>query len=254
MKKPFVIIGIGEIGGVFARGLLRLAYPVYPVTRSMDMEKVAAEIPAPECVLVSVAEADLTNSLKNIPQVWADKLALVQNELLPRNWQTHNIENPTVISIWFEKKPGQDAKVLLPSPVFGQHASILVDALACIDIPARCVSSPEALEFELVRKNVYILTTNICGLVCGGVVGDLWKNRQALAKEVADEVMDLQETLIDKKIDREPQINGFVEGIQGDPQHKCMGRSAPARLTRAITLADKAGLAVPKLRAIAENL
>jgi len=251
MKKPIVIIGVGEIGGVFARGLLRLGHPIYPITRDMDIQKAVSEIPDPECVLLTVAEADLPNSLKNIPQAWVNKLVLVQNELLPKDWKTHNIESPTVISIWFEKKKGQDAKVVLPSPAFGTHAQLLIDALACIDIPAHSLSSPEELEFELVRKNVYILTTNISGLVCGGVVGDLWENNQTLATEIANEVMDLQETLIDKKIDRARQIDGFVEGIQGDLQHKCMGRSAPARLARAITLADDTGLKVPKLREIA---
>ena len=42
----------------------------------------------------------------------------------------------------------------------------------------------------------------------------------------------------------------MVEGIKGDLQHKCMGRSAPARLARAIQQADQAGLKVPKLREI----
>lgn len=30
MNKAVVIIGIGELGRVFARGFLRLGYPVYP--------------------------------------------------------------------------------------------------------------------------------------------------------------------------------------------------------------------------------
>jgi hypothetical protein len=42
-----------------------------------------------------------------------------------------------------------------------------------------------------------------------------------------------------------------VEAFEGDPQHKCMGRSAPARLQRALELADAAGIAAPTLRRIA---
>ncbi len=254
MKQSAVVIGIGEIGGVFARGLLRLGHPVFPVTRDMGIQQAAQQCPDPELVLLSVAEADLPACLTNIPQVWVNKLVLIQNELLPKDWQTHNIENPTVMSIWFEKKKGQDAKVLIPSPTFGKHSDSLINALGKLDIPAHKVANSAELEFELVRKNVYILTTNISGLVCGGVVSELWKNNQALARQVANEVMDIQETLIDKKIDREKQVSGFIEGIQGDPQHKCMGRSAPARLARAIELAEKAKIEVKKLKEIQATL
>ena len=45
MNKPVVIIGIGEMGGVFARGFLKSGHPVYPVNRSMDNEQAAEEIP-----------------------------------------------------------------------------------------------------------------------------------------------------------------------------------------------------------------
>lgn len=37
MKPPVVVIGIGEMGGVFARGYLKNGHPVYPVTRGSDM-------------------------------------------------------------------------------------------------------------------------------------------------------------------------------------------------------------------------
>jgi hypothetical protein len=39
--------------------------------------------------------------LIGIPSVWRDRLVLLQNELLPRDWQAQRIPNPTVISVWF---------------------------------------------------------------------------------------------------------------------------------------------------------
>ena len=39
------------------------------------------------------------------------------------------------------------------------------------------------------------------------------------------------------------------EAFDGDPAHGCTGRSAPARLARAIRHADEFGLTVPMLRA-----
>ena len=59
MLDPVVVIGIGEMGGVFTRGLLRLGHPVFPVTRNTDMEQLAKAITAPELVLVAVGENDL---------------------------------------------------------------------------------------------------------------------------------------------------------------------------------------------------
>lgn len=253
MLNPVVIIGIGEMAGVFARGLLRLGHPVYPITRDMDLASEAATLPNPEMVLVAVAEKDLHSTLKSIPPQWRDKLTLLQNELLPRDWQEHNIENPTVISVWFEKKKGQDAKVLVPSPTFGPRAQTLVEALAKVDIPAYTVKDDAELLYELVRKNVYILTTNISGLDVGGTVSRLWNSYEALTREVADNVMDIQDWLTGQKTPRDKLIIGMLEAFDGDPDHKCMGRSAPARLERALELAKQAGLAVPRLNEIAKR-
>jgi len=250
MNEPVIVIGIGEMGGVFTRGLLRSGYPVYPVTRNTDMQAMARAMPDPLFVLVAVGENDLHPTLEKIPASWRKNIGLLQNELLPRDWQAHDITDPSVVSVWFEKKKGQDYKVLVPSPVFGPRANILEKALTALDIPAWQVKSAQELEFELVRKNVYILTTNISGLLVGGTVDDLWHKNQALAREVANEVIDIQEWLTGNKHDREKLIEGMVEGIKGDLEHMCMGRSAPGRLARAIGHADEAGLAVPKLREI----
>ena len=250
MKNPVVLVGVGEMGGVFARGILRVGHPVIPVTRNSNMQDVATAYPQPQLVLVSVAENDLHATLAQLPPVWHDRVGLLQNELLPRDWQQHHFTNPTVISVWFEKKKGQDAKVLIPSPVYGPQAGLLVAALAALDIPAVTLNSEDELYYELVRKNVYILTTNICGLVTGGNVDQLWKVQRVLAREVANEVIDIQEWLTNRIFDREQLIAGMVEGIEGDPEHMCMGRSAPGRLQRALHYADEAKLPVTKLREI----
>lgn len=253
MQKPIITIGTGEMAGVFCRGFLKQGYPVYPVKRSTDRESMIREIRDPALVLLSVGEADLHSALESVPANWRDKLVLLQNELLPRDWQQHELEQPTVIAVWFEKKPGQDYKVLIPSPAFGPAAQVLKDALASLGIPVVTIATAAEMEYELVRKNVYILTTNITGLELpsGTDVEKMWLEHQKLAQEIAHEIMDVQFYLIDKELDRERLLEGMVEGIQGDLQHKCMGRSAPGRLQRAITHADEAGLKVEKLRAIA---
>lgn len=251
MKQPVIIIGLGEMGSVFARGILRLGHPVYPVMRNSDISTLAKMVPQPAMVLIAVGETDLQAVLDRIPGAWQSSIALLQNELLPGDWQKHKLKNPTVISVWFEKKKGQDVKVLIPSPVSGANAGLIKNALATLDIPVRELTSVEELELELVIKNVYILTTNICGLVTGGTVDDLWYKNEPLAREVANDVIDIQERLTGKTFAREQLIAGMVNAINGDRQHKNMGRSAPARLARAIQQADKFKLEVKKLREIA---
>lgn len=254
MKAPVVIIGIGEMGSVFARGLLRLGYPVYPVTRDTDLKILARQLPAPELVLVAVAENTLHTVLETLPTAWHGRVALLQNELLPRDWEPYGLAHPTIISVWFEKKPGQEAKVLLPSPVYGPQADLLVASLGRLGIPARQVATLQDMLFELVVKNVYIVTINCAGLVTGGTVSELWSRHRDLAEAVAREVIGIQRTLTGQTFDADALIQAMLAAFDGDPQHVCTGRSAPARLARALEQADAAGLAVPKLREIAARM
>lgn len=250
MKKPVFLIGVGEIGGVFSRGLLRLGHPVYPLTRTMDVNKAAIDIADPEAVIVTVAEKDIQSVLDGMPNVWRDRIVLVQNELLPRNWLPHDLKNPTVISVWFEKKLGMDLKVLIPSPVFGPHAQLISDALGTLSIPTIILNTADELEEQLLIKNVYILTTNIAGLETGGTVSELWSQHEHITRAVAKDVIAIQTSLVGHELDPDTLIKGMLIAFDGDPDHKCMGRSAPARLERALEQADAAGLTIPKLREI----
>ena len=246
-----VLIGLGQLGRVFAGGLLRAGRTVIPLNRGDDMAALVTAHPAPELVLVAVSENDLHGVLAALPDAWKARAALIQNELLPRDWEKHRYVNPTVISVWFEKKKGTDARPLIASPVAGPGAALLCRALHSIELPCREVALGDELLFELVRKNVYILTTNIAGLKTGGTVSQLWAQHEGFARQVASEVMDIQEALTGVRHDRDKLIAGMLEAFEADPEHGCTGRSAPARLARALQHADTFGLAVPTLRALA---
>jgi len=250
-KKPVVVIGIGEMGGLFARGLLRLGHPVFPVTRDTDMRRLAKQLPKPRLVLVAVGEGALAPLLDEIPKTWRTRLALLQNELLPDDYQ--HLRDVTVISVWFEKKRGQDAKVIIPSPAYGPRAQLLAKALATLHIPVTLIERPRDMLFELVAKNLYILTSNIAGLRTGGTVGQLWAEHQDLARTVANEVITLQERLTGSRFNNDDLIGAMVRAFEGDPEHQCMGRSAPTRLQRALQHADRLGLELPTLRQIAQE-
>lgn len=247
--RTVVIVGIGEMGGVFARALLCTGATVVPVLRRVDPHTIAAEVAEPDLVLVAVGEDDLDQALTSLPTVWRDRAGLIQNELLPHAWQRHGIANPTVAAVWFEKKPGHDVKIVRSTPVAGAAARLVVDGLQSIGIPATEIPASELTD-ELVVKNLYILTSNIAGLEVGGTTGALWNDHNDLTAAVASEVLDLQEQLVGHLLDRGRLLAAMAEAFAADPDHTSTGRSAPRRLERAIRIADEAGLAVPTLRSI----
>lgn len=248
-----MIIGIGEMGGRFALALLRSGHVVVPVTREPGPQPVAEDWPDPDIVLVAVGEDDLDGVLESLPPTWRTRCGLLQNELLPRNWLTHGITDPTVAVVWFEKKPGHPIQEIIPTPIAGPEAGRLVAALHGSGIGAREVGPGRELQFELVRKNLYILTANIAGIVTGGTVGELWSEHRNLAQEVADEILSIQEALVGEPLDRPGLIAGMVAAFDADPAHRTTGRSAPKRLERALLHAAGFDIPVPRLTAIATD-
>ena len=152
MNQPIVIVGIGEFGSIFTKAFLQKGYPVYPVTRSMNISDQADSIPQPELVLVAVAENDFKAVMATIPAAWRHCTGLLQNELLPRDWTAYDLSKPTIISVWFEKKKGREYKVLIPSRVHGPKAGLLAESLEGIEIPCKILSSEDELLYELVLK------------------------------------------------------------------------------------------------------
>jgi len=253
MKSTVIIVGIGEIGSVLARGFLRTGFTVTPVTRDMQMQQVANSVENPEAVVIAVGESELHDVLAKVPVSWKSKLILIQNELLPGDWQQYDLD-PTVISVWFEKKKGQDVKVVVASPIYGKKSQILSKALNALDIPNQIINDKKQMIFELVRKNYYILTSNIAGLKTGGTVSSLWQEHRDFAESVVSDVNSLQQYLLGEKLDQAALTKAMILAFDGDPEHGCTGRSAPARLQRAIQIADEAGLPVPALRDIQASL
>ena len=254
MKQPIVVIGIGNLGGVFSQGFLRLGHPVFPVELGVAPADVAQEIPEPLLTLVAVAEDALHPLLESIPDAWRGRLGFVQNELMPRDWETHGVVNPTVAAVWFEKRKNTGPMIYFPSPVYGPRADLMVDAFGAMEIPAVRVDSAEQILFELVRKNLYIVSKNIAGLVAPGNVGELWASNEALFRAVAEDVFDVQQYLAGRELPRQQMLDQMVQDIVGLPQKNTAGSSAPGRLRRTLARADEGGLAVPKLREIQQAI
>ncbi len=252
-KKPIVIVGIGQMGGVFARGFLSADYPVYPVTLDMDMKNAAKEIPEPVFVLLAVPENVISSVLQDVPDVWKDKLGLLQNELLPYVWEEQGITYPTAMSVWFEKKKGQGIKVLLPTPVYGPNADIVKTGLGAIDIPCIILPNTNALLMELVKKCLYVFTINIAGIKVGGTTGKLWAGHRNLVKSIINEVLDILGFLSKETVDRDKLISFMADILPKVPDHNCHGRVAEDRLDRLLVHAKEAEINAAVLKSIKEH-
>lgn len=248
-----VVWGLGELGCVFARGLLRTGHTVVPVLRDTDVAALAARVPAPALVLVAVGESALPGVLAQMPAAWRACVALLQNELRPRDWERHGLAAPTLAVVWFEKKRGGDARVLLPTEIAGPGASMLVAALSSLGLAAAHVAPEQALA-ALAAKNLYILTTNLAGLRVGGDVGALVTAHRALADALLDDLLALESALFaPQPVEHAAARAVFERACASDPRHACAGRSAPDRLARTLAHADALGLALPAVRALAQS-
>lgn len=248
--EDVVVVGLGQMGAVFAHGALRAGARVTPVLRAQDPGAVEASAPDPRSVVVAVGEADLGAVLHALPSAYKGRALLLQNELLPYVWKAGGLEDPTVAVVWFEKKANTGIRPIRSTPVAGPEAAFWVDALSTLGVPAHLVAG-ERLLFELVAKNLYILTANIAGLEVGGSVGQLLSAHRPLAESVAREVVRVQEALVGGPLDFDALFAHFEESVGFDPDHGCRGRTSASRLDRLQHLAREQGVETPRLDAIA---
>ncbi len=253
MKQPIVIIGIGNMGKSFAQAFLSLGHPVYPVLRRTDPAAVAEAVPDPALVLVAVREEGLPGVLASLPDAWRGSVALLQNELLPRDWQQHDLTDPSIAIVWFERRKNMPPTPYYDNPVYGPQADLLAEAFEALEMPVQRIETDDELLFELVRKNVYIIARNVMGLAAEGTIGEVWASHNELYRGVISELIDVQAWLAGQPLPHERLMAQLASDIEGLPDKGTRGSSAPARLRRAIAYADEAGLEVPHLREIAAS-
>ncbi|MEM6957605.1 MAG: hypothetical protein AAF645_18065 [Myxococcota bacterium] len=250
-----IVVGIGELGGIFAKGLLRTGHRVTPVGRSSTLSAALERTPGADPIVVAVGEAELPAILQAAPGACHGRLVLLQNELLPASWSILEAA-PTVASVWFEKKPGKPIHPIRSTPISGPRAEPITRALSSLGLPAHVVDAESMVE-ALVLKNLYILTANVAGLVApaGTTTGALWNEHRDLALPIAKDVLTLQRSLVGPeagaKLDGQALLNELAAAFLDDPKHGARGRSAPARLQRALGQARELGLTLPALAQVA---
>lgn len=247
---------------------------VDPVLRGMPI----APREEHDLVLVAVGEGDLDAVLAAIPASHRDRVVLLQNELLPPSWRARGIVDPTVLVVWFEKKAGRALERVRDTEVYGPAAPLFVRALEAMDVhsvtlspsdvapsdvvPSDVVPSDVASR-ELVRalvvKNLYIVGANVLGLaleregVGAGTTGALVTVHRARTEGVLRELLAIEHARLgpDVALDDDDVIARTLHAFLADPTHGTLGRTAQARLERALTRARAHGVACPTLERIA---
>jgi len=253
-RAPALVVGLGQLGTTFACGLLRRAVTVVPILRRSVIEEVLTRVPEPSLVLLAVGELDLAPLLDGWCRRFGDRLVLLQNELRPSEWERRGLSHPTVAVVWFEKKPGRSPRALLPTPVYGAHAQLLVAALNDLRLPSEIESDPEQLVFALALKNLFVLGTNICGLMVGGNTGALLHEHQPLLERVTSDLLAYETAQFGRSLPETALRIRLESALLADPAHACAGRSARSRMQRVLVEARRLGVPVPNIHAVASSL
>lgn len=269
VEKATFVVGLGQLGSLFAEGLLKTGRPIVPVLRGEVIE-LALNTYDPELIVVAVGEDDLSSVLAGVPTGFRNRIALLQNELRPDQWlgcEGGDLIDPTIVSVWFERKAGKAPHVVLPTVLYGPHCGLLAGALSKWDLPFRVVEGEEELCFELALKNLYILGLNFGGLLVGGSAGELLFQHGAILNEIVADLIRLEQGLLSRiapqgssgafaRVELNPQRlkDALKNAIQADPGHGCAGRSAPRRLQRTLQHAAELGMELPSLLRLQQKL
>lgn len=264
VSAEVVVIGMGQLGELFAGAFIQSGRTVVPVIRGQAL---STRLPLDvELILSAVGEESAQEVISNIPDTHLDRLVLLQNELRPLAWLSRYAplttsclreRAPTICIVWFEKKAAKAPVQVLPSVLFGELAPIMAIALDQLHLTHRTVLTQAELHHELCLKNLYILGLNIGGLRGATVASELLKDGSGFAPLV-DELIGLEQASLSVS-GATTQLDGprlkfeLEQAILADPNHSCAGRSAPARLRRTLQLGRDLDHQLPICKKTAEG-
>jgi len=240
--RDLVVVGPGQLGRLFGAGALARGIRVTPVRRGDDAGAAAAGVPdAP--ILVAVGEPALAAVLLALPPARRNDAILVQNELFPADW-TPLTPDPTVAVVWLNAKAGRPIEVARPTAVHGRHARLFCELHDPLGLPCVPVDAP-TLGVELVAKYAFILAVNALGLRADDTVGAWLARDRALVRSIAGEGIALGEARLGRAVDRAAAEAAIVAAMQALRDMPARGRTARARVERALVFARERGIPAP---------
>jgi hypothetical protein len=248
-----VVIGVGELGQLYAGGALREGLQVTPARRGDDLRAVLAQVPAGTPLLVAVGESALPDVASALPEDRKADAILIQNELFESRWRKHGLDGPTLAIPWVLKKKGLPVTVLRSTPLFGKHAGTMERIHAALGLPTECLPDRNALNAALVSKYAFILTINVLGVLEDRSVGEWLDGGGPQVRAVAGDAIQLAEAYAETPVDGALVLNEILEGMEGLRPFPARGRTAQARLERALKDATGFGLTLPELLGAAQS-
>ncbi len=244
-------MGLGELGRLYAGAALRAGYRVTPITRGQSPADALSGLPEATPILLAVGEEARASALDSLPKTRVSQTIWLQNELFPRDWAAFS-QAPTVLVPWLLQKRGKPLTVLHPSPVFGKHATLVSAIHQAIDLPAVPIE-PEQGAAALRDKYAFILTMNALGLVKDAPLGWFLAQERALIDALLREAAELACRLcnVPAAYDHVAQLAVTAFGALRDISPR--GRTALARVERALQHAAIEKLALPTLQSLHER-
>jgi hypothetical protein len=248
--NDLVVIGLGELGKVFAQSALGAGVRVTPIRRQDDMAQRLRGLSPESPLLVAVGEEALLPVLDALPAERRDAVILLQNELWPTVWRSRAME-PSVVLPWALQKPGLSRLVVGTSPVFGRQSALLCTLCAGAGIPSEPLRDELALMQALADKYAFILTINALGAWRDDVLGAFLQSASARVEALCREASALSAVLTGAPIDASRCLSRTLEAMAAMASVSARGRTAKVRVARALAHAHDLGVAVPTLEACA---
>jgi hypothetical protein len=243
--RDLVVYGLGELGQLYGAAALRAGLRVTPITRGSDAQAVLGALSADTPVLVAVGEDALEPVLATLG-ARLEQAILLQNELFPAQWRAHG-QVPTVLVPWLLKKRGMPLSIARPSPVYGKHAALVEALHRALDIPSQLLRDEPALLQAIVEKYAFILTINALGLLRDRSLATWLQEDPLRVRALAHEASTLGARLADAEVDLIRSAQVVSEGMHALGTMSARGRTAQARVQRALAHGARLGIALPAL-------
>jgi hypothetical protein len=242
-----IVLGVGELGRLFAGAALAEGLHVTPITRGVTPAHVLAGRPPHVPILVAVGEDALERALDSLPAARRDDAVLVQNELWPSVWQSRGFR-PSLMLPWVLQKPGLPRTVVGTTPVFGAHAAMLGALCARLSLPCVGITEREVPQ-ALADKYTFILVINALGCWRDELLGRFLTDAQPQIAALCQEASALSAALLDAPLDPVRSHRLTLDAMEAMASMRARGRTASLRVDRALGHAATHGLNVPALRA-----
>ncbi|MBI5497609.1 MAG: hypothetical protein HY904_21540 [Deltaproteobacteria bacterium] len=244
--QELVVLGLGQLGELFAVAALRHGMRVSPVRRTSPRPLPWNAWARGAPILVAVAEDALAPSVAELPPERLADVILLQNELFPSTWRTLELRTPTIMVPWFNRKNDQPVQVGPPTRVRGPHAALVRDLHAALRLPCELLSDDTALAAALAGKYAFIVTVNALGLKEDRTVSAWWRADPALVDALLRESAALAALLVDAAVaDRAYHL--ARDGVELHQALSARGRSSRARVQRALARAHSRGMRLTAL-------